>query len=257
MWCDCLKCYFLSGEQMSRHFSAIGFNISSDAKLLDFARECVGRSDAYQSDRRDFSGAGFRWEAGRGIEVWTAVKPLDGGEDYEIVSCLPAWRCEETLNLRAWRMLRHPLDKSELLMLARFEDGRELSFALPNLWQNPELPARGMDGQVHLAGLALEAGISPFESAPRLLDERQADSPVKTLDSALIPLDRDNHYRVAGRILEADETSNIHSGVRLWKIRLDIDGLHLPLIFPKDISSGAPAPGLRFDGLIWLCGLLP
>jgi|GEM_PF-4961118 len=245
---------------MSQHFSAIGFDLENDAQLLDFARDCVGKSEAYKSERRDFPGAGFRWEAGRGIEVWTAVKAVSGtggDEDYEIVSCLPAWRCEEILSLRAYRIERHRLDKSELVMLARLADGRELSFALANLWQNPAMPARGLECEVHLAGLGLEAECSRMEDAPRLIDERQADAPLKTLDSALIPLDRDNHYRVAGKIIEADGTANIHSGRKLWKIKLELAGLQLPLIFARDLSQNRPEAGLRFDGLIWLCGLLP
>ena len=245
---------------MSQHFSAIGFDLSDSSQLLDFARACVGKSEAYQSARRDFTGAAFRWNAGRGIEVWTAVREVEsavGEEDYEIVSCLPAWRCKETLALRAWRIERRREDRFELNMAARLEDGRELSFALVNLWQNPDLPARGADGVVHLCGLVLEAECSRPEDAPRLIDGLSVEDSLKTLESALIPLDRDNHYRVAGKIIEADETANIHTGKRLCRVLVELDGLRLPLIFARDLSQTKPEAGLRFDGLIWLSGLLP
>ncbi len=226
---------------------------------MALARRSVELGEAYKSERKSLSGAAFGWHAGRGIEVWTTVKPMSAkgaDEDYEIISCLAGFRPDDISKLRAYKIARHFEREGEMLMQGRFAEGGTLLFALLNLWQHSRIPAKGGELEVQLGALALEGEWANAKDAPRLVDEVGGD-PLKDVESVLLPLDRDCHYRAAGIIGEARLISNMHSGVKLWRIKVKLPDFEIELLSQEREGIAPPQVGQRFDGIIWLCGFLP
>lgn len=63
-------------------------------------------------------------------------------------------------------------------------------------------------------------------------------------------------YSIMGEILAVRERRNTATGVRLYQMKLNVNGLQFDVCVPADEVMGEPEIGRRFKGTIWLQGYI-
>lgn len=63
-------------------------------------------------------------------------------------------------------------------------------------------------------------------------------------------------YSIMGEILAVRERRNVATGVRLYQMKLNVNGLQFDVCVPADEVMGEPEIGRRFKGTIWLQGYI-
>jgi len=239
---------------MPQHFAAIGFDVSTPEALRELARTAIRHGVAHRTERPNLPEALFVWDAGRGLQVFVAARRSAGGdEEYEIVSCLPGCLPEETLDLRAYRLGRHPTREGEAQLRGRLAGGAEFQAALLDLGLHDALPPAGLERRIRLMGLALQAEAwDPGAPDARVVAVEDPDGTQRTVDSLFIPVDRDGHYQLLGRIERVVPVVNFHTATELVALAVSTSELKLPVIAPASLFERPPAVMQRVEALIWL-----
>ena len=239
---------------MSQHFKAVGFDVANPERLQQLAHQAIQYGQPVSTRRAGLPEAAFLWDIGRGLQIWVYAS-RSGGDDYEIISCLPGFLGEEKLRFRAYRIARNPRQTGEVLMRALLPGGAEMEFILINLALFDGLSSSGLDLDVHLSGLAVEAGISsPDQDDVPIIQVEGGDGELKTVDSLLVPIDRDCHCQLVGQVAGRREVVNIITGAGLWALGIETSELRLPVLVPGDLFSRPPLVDDRFQGIVWLQG---
>ncbi len=241
---------------MPKHFSAIGFTLDDAEALKCLAHQAVSQGEAFHAQRQGLPEGLFLWDLGRGLQVWVAARiPKDEADldEAEIVACWPGFKTEDCLRFRAYRMARNAQSEGEIRLRGRLASGAELELALLNLAQADRLPASGADLPVHVAGLALEARLEdPAAADAAVTQVEDEDGHLRQLDSYLMPVDRDHHYTVMGRVVQVRDVVNFHTGAKLLALGVETSELELPVIVPASLLTRPVTVGLRFSGMLWL-----
>lgn len=240
---------------MPKHFNAIGFGLDGPDKLKDLAHTAIRQGEAFSSGHPDLPEAAFLWDLGRGLQMWVYARrsSTNGGDGYDITACLPGFRVEEALQLRAYRLEISNEGSGEVFVRGRLPNGAEIRAILLNMHANDHLKPSGLDLNIHLAGLALEASIhDPDDGDPPVVEMEDNDGKLKTVDSLFAPIDRDCHCRILGIIDGVREVVNFHTGARLWALGVRTSDFSLPVLAPGGFFSRPPLDGLRVNATIWL-----
>jgi len=239
---------------MSRHFQAIGFELTNAAELKELARTAVEKGKLYRSGRKGMPEAVFLWDLGRGLQVWVGTNRADQ-ESMEILSCLPGFAASAVTEaaLRAYRFELRPERPGEVFLRGRFEDGAEIDAHLLNLAFHDDLPSRGLELKVILTGLVLSRDEAALPLPAETQDKADTPSPARVF----VSVDHDAHGLVSGRIDAAREVVNFHTGAKLVAFTLDAGHGLFTLIGPSRLFPKLPEPGEPFNGMIWLTAQLP
>ena len=240
---------------MSTHFLAAGFDVSQPDELKKLAHQAIKNGKFHKGTRKSLGTAAFEWDAGRGLHVWVVANAEPGGFEDEptIVSCQSGFVSEQIQTIPAYRLEKHPDRPGEVVAVLRTETG-VFRCSLLNLWKFKDLPTVGVDLDLAVTGFVLEA--DEMDSEPVIRLKEDAEGQVVTNESFLVPLDRDCHHKVAGRVLEIAPFANFHTGHMLERWRLGIGGMQLDLVAPAELRPARMSEGYRLEALCWLHGFL-
>ena len=239
---------------MPQHFRAIGFEINSSEKLKQTALDVIDQGTAIVSGRAGVPEANFFQDFGRGLQLWVAARKQN--EEYEIVSCLPGFATESIIKLRAYR-IAGTKDQSEIRLRGRLEEGAEVEMVLLNLVMNDSMATSGLNLDLHVSGLGIELEILDRSGQNKKVVQIQNDEgELETVESMFVPLDKDCHYLLMGKVKSVREISNFHTGAKLVAIGLATSEIDLPLIFTRETVTKLPIEGDIIQTTIWLQGQL-
>lgn len=239
---------------MPQHFRAIGFEITDPESLKHLAFGVIENGRAIVSRRQGIPEANFVQDFGRGIQLW--VSAVGSNDEYEIVSCLPAFITESKTRIRAYKLARKK-NENEIFLRGKLEQGAEVELVLLNLAIDDTFRTSGIDLDLHLCGLGLECEItgSDNQSSKVVQIENEAGE-LKTVESMFVAVDKDCHYLVMGKVRSVKEISNFHTGRKLVAIGLDTSGIELPVLFAKESLEKIPSENDVVQATIWLQGQL-
>lgn len=241
---------------MSQHFQAIGFDIPDAAALKKLAYKATEQGLAIVSKRPGMPEAAFLWDLGRGLQVWVmAQKSRIQDEEYEIISCLPGFRPEQSSQLRAYRLAMKPDSPGEVLLRGLLGEGVKIELSLLDLVRNDLLPVRGGELDLILAGLAIEARIwGPEEDVPQVIQMQDDEGFTQTVKSFFFPLDSDCHCELLGIIEGVTDLVNFHTGAQLCALGVKTSEIDMQVLAPRKIFNRRPETGDHFHGTIWFQG---
>lgn len=226
-------------------FDAIGFEIPNENAFHDLAETVGQRGEVSILPRKDGVLHGRCLKFGAGLEVWTLAFESGMGE-VVYADCRPAFRARYVQRISPW-VLTESDEEGKSVIHGFIEDkNTEVLFQLQNL---TEVGTRFLEQttlQVGLCGLAYRAGIfaKTDEVGWQSYDE-----------AAVIVIEEENYWKVAGHILAFDALRNPQSGNDLYWIYVGMGGSQLEILVNQRALRGKkPYVGAFIEADVWLQG---
>jgi hypothetical protein len=252
---------------MTSHFSALGFQVETEADLAALAEHAVHAGQVVAVP----GGAYVRWAPGNGVELWLQVTQASGhaidGDDAQVIGVTPFFHADSRLVLGLVEALptpdETPMDGAYRVIAAPDEQhldggaGFVLDLADARRYHDLPVPVRV---EAVLAGFAHQLVGYPSESAWRATQPEfklsvgrfdalapAPDAPEGAPPPAMV--------RWTGQVLAAETRKNPFTGQPFEWARLRVPGAEVEIVADPALRDGTPLqPGGVADGVFWVCG---